>query len=110
MNANETNTMKTKIISKLESHFHPEYLNVINESDQHSGPPGRESHFRVVIVSAAFDGLSRVRRQQSVYTVLATEMQSGIHALGLQCLTPEEWKSKPNLVDSPSCAKGHKHR
>jgi len=46
----------------------------------------------VRIVSAAFQGLSRVERQRRVYAVLADEIDAGLHALALSTLTPEEAK------------------
>jgi acid stress-induced BolA-like protein IbaG/YrbA len=45
----------------------------------------------VHIVSAAFDGQSRVKRQQRVYGVLNDLIDSGeIHAVTMRCQTPEE--------------------
>ena len=49
-----------------------------------------ETHFIVRIVSAAFDGLSRVERQRRVYAALAEELQGPVHALSLTALTPAE--------------------
>jgi acid stress-induced BolA-like protein IbaG/YrbA len=52
---------------------------------------GDGRHFDATIVSSAFAGLSRVRRQQSVNAVLSPHFETGIlHALSMQCLTPEE--------------------
>ena len=55
-------------------------------------PQGSESHFKVVLVSAAFAGLRQIQRQQSVYQVLAEEMAGSVHALTMQTLTPQEWQ------------------
>lgn len=45
----------------------------------------------VMIVAAAFDGLSRVKRQQLVYSLLGDKISSGeIHAVSMRCLTPDE--------------------
>jgi BolA protein len=46
-----------------------------------------------VLVSQSFEGQSAVKRHQSVYAVLAAELQSGVHALALHTYLPEEWKS-----------------
>ena len=55
------------------------------------GGDGR--HFEATIVSAAFDGLSRVQRQQSVNVLLREHFESEtLHALSMQCLTPAEAK------------------
>ncbi|HJO98107.1 MAG TPA: BolA family protein, partial [Rhodospirillales bacterium] len=52
--------------------------------------PEGESHFRVEVVSAAFANKPRVERQRMVYAILAEELSSGIHALALKTLTPDE--------------------
>jgi acid stress-induced BolA-like protein IbaG/YrbA len=55
------------------------------------GVSGDGQHFQAVIVSREFDGLSRVQRQQRVNAVLKEHFDSGVlHALSMQCLTPEE--------------------
>ena len=43
-----------------------------------------------MIVSARFDGQSRVARHRMVYQVLGEMMQKEIHALAITALTPEE--------------------
>ena len=45
----------------------------------------------LMLVSQAFSGLSRVKRQQLVYSFLNEKINSGeIHAVSMKCLTPEE--------------------
>jgi acid stress-induced BolA-like protein IbaG/YrbA len=51
---------------------------------------GDGQHFQAVIVSAAFEGLSRVKRHQLVYGALGDRMRAEIHALSMQTLTPAE--------------------
>ena len=52
---------------------------------------GDGQHFQAVIVSQEFAGLNRVQRQQRVNQVLKEHFDSGVlHALSMQCLTPEE--------------------
>jgi acid stress-induced BolA-like protein IbaG/YrbA len=56
---------------------------------------GDGRHFEAVIVSRAFDGLSRVQRQQCVNAALREHFESEIlHALSMQCLTPAEAKER----------------
>ena len=55
---------------------------------------GDGAHFEAVIVSAAFAGLSRVKRHQLVYAALGDRMREEIHALSMQTLTPEEWAQR----------------
>ena len=82
------------IEEKLTEALQPKQLDVIDESHLHAGHGGArpegETHFRVVIVSALFEGESRVARHRMVTKVLAAEMNNPIHALALKTLTPKE--------------------
>jgi BolA protein len=82
------------IDNKLRMRFAPVRLRVEDESSQHRGHSGYreggESHFRVEIVSAAFEGKNRVARQRLVYDALKDELSAGLHALALTTLTPAE--------------------
>ena len=84
------------IDNKLRTAFTPQRLAIEDESSRHRGHSGwregGESHFRVEIVSAAFEGKSRVARQRLVYAALKDELDAGLHALALTTLTPEEDK------------------
>jgi acid stress-induced BolA-like protein IbaG/YrbA len=52
---------------------------------------GDGQHFFATIVSAEFDGLTRIRRHQRVYAALGERMRAEIHALSMKTLTPAEW-------------------
>ena len=52
---------------------------------------GDGRHFFATIVSAEFEGLSRVRRHQRVYTALGDRMREQIHALSMKTHTPAEF-------------------
>jgi acid stress-induced BolA-like protein IbaG/YrbA len=54
---------------------------------------GDGQHFQALIVSAAFEGLNRIKRHQLVYAALGDRMRQEIHALSMQTLTPAEWKA-----------------
>ncbi len=54
---------------------------------------GDGQHFEAVIVSAAFDGKSRVQRHQLVYSALGDRMRQEIHALSMRTMTPAEWQA-----------------
>lgn len=85
----------------------PDYLQVVNESDQHNVPPGSESHFKVTIVSPQFKNLGLLERHRAVNAVLSKLRDQGLHALALHTFTPEEWQSKQQKVsDSPPCLGG----
>ena len=61
---------------------------------EHLEVVGDGQHFQALIVSPAFAGKSRVQRHQLVYAALGDRMREEIHALSMQTLTPEEWKSR----------------
>ena len=90
-------TTAIAIRDKLARALRPEALEIVDESARHAGHSGArpegETHFRVRIVSAAFAGMSRVERQRIVYGALRDELASGVHALVLSTLTPEEAKA-----------------
>ena len=51
---------------------------------------GDGRHFSALIVSAAFEGKSRVVRHQMVYAALGERMREEVHALSMRTLTPAE--------------------
>jgi len=53
---------------------------------------GDGQHFRALIVSAAFEGLSKVRQHQLVYAALGDRMREEVHALSMTTLTPAQWQ------------------
>lgn len=79
-------SMQERIEKKLNDHFHPTILRVVNESYKHTGHSGDdgsgESHFYVEICAEILSGLSRVAAQRSVYDVLKSELET-VHALSL---------------------------
>ena len=82
------------IINKLREAFVPESLDVIDESHMHEGHaghrPGGETHFRVYIVSPAFQGKSRIDRHRLVNTALEAELKGSVHALAIKAQAPGE--------------------
>ena len=56
---------------------------------------GDGRHFFATIVSAEFEGTSRVARHQRVYQALGDRMREQIHALSMKTLTPGEWATQP---------------
>jgi len=61
---------------------------------EHLEVRGDGHHFEAVIVSAAFDGKSRVQRHQLVYAALGDRMRAEIHALSMQTYAPGEWAQR----------------
>ena len=82
------------IRQKLNAAFSPTRLEVVDDSDRHAGHSGAreggESHFNVLIESAAFAGVSKVVRQRLVYKALADELAGPVHALSVKALAPGE--------------------
>ncbi len=79
---------------KLSKALAPERLDVIDESHLHEGHAGAreggQSHFRLLIVASAFEGLSRVARQRLINDVLREELAGPVHALAMKTLTLDE--------------------
>jgi BolA protein len=82
------------IRQKLERALMPVQLTIEDESHLHKGHaghrPGGETHFRVTVVSAAFEGVSRIGRHRMVTSALTEELNNPVHALALKTLTPTE--------------------
>lgn len=59
--------------------------------DAHVTVRGEGGKFEVEIVSPVFDGLNRVKRQQTVYRILNEHISSGaIHAVSMLLKSPAE--------------------
>ena len=69
---------------------------------------GDGRHFFATIVSATFEGLTRVRRHQRVYAVLGDRMREQIHALSMKTLTPAE-DSQAATAAGPGSARPGSH-
>lgn len=102
--------VQESIEAKLSREFKPSVLRVLNESHMHSVPPNSETHFRVEMVSAKFDSMSRVARSRQVYSTLSEELQNGVHALSLKLFSPQEWEQAGGIAGeaSPQCLGGSK--
>ena len=102
--------VQQQIEAKLRAALSPSQLDVANESHMHSVPAGSETHFRVVVVTDAFEGLRAVARHQRIYQLLSDELANGVHALALHTYTPNEWQQRGNDAPaSPACLGGSKH-
>ena len=98
-------SIETKVAEELK----PVYLDVTNESAMHNVPPDSESHFKLVIVSEKFAGLTRIKRHQTINGILEKELREDLHALSMETLTTEEWEQRHGRTfDSPTCLGGSK--
>ena len=102
-------TMQSTIEAKLAQAFEADHLQVINESHMHNVPPDSETHFKVVLVSPAFEGLRKVARHRLVYAELGAELAGPVHALALHTYTVGEWQARGAAPLSPQCLGGSRH-
>ena len=62
--------VRKSLEKKLKNAFQPTWFQVLNESNMHNVPPNSESHFKVIVVSAAFNKKSRIERHQMINAIL----------------------------------------
>ena len=98
-----------RIRSKLIEVLSPTRLKIDNDSKRHAGP-ATDTHFRLVVVSEAFEGHHRVARQRMVFACLAEELDGPVHALQMKCLTEQEYAAAEGEVTlkAPPCAGAHR--
>ncbi len=89
-----TGRIAPEIERRLRAALDPAHLVVTNDSARHRGHSGDdgsgESHFTVEVVSARFEGMSRVERQRAVNSALADLLRDRIHALAIKARAPGE--------------------
>jgi BolA protein len=85
---------RVSVIEKLlDAALSPSYLLVKDQSHLHAGHAGAKEgkgHFEVIVVSEKFGGLNRIARHRLVYGALGDFMNSDIHALQINAITPSE--------------------
>lgn len=102
-------TIQQHIQSKLDDALHPDVLEVVNESHMHNVPPGSESHFKITVVTKAFEDKMLVARHRMINKLLADELAGAVHAIALHTYTPDEYFERAGSVpDSPPCEGGDK--
>ena len=83
----------------------PSALEVQNESHMHAGT-AKETHFKVVVVSDAFEGKKLLERHRLVNALFADAIgkPGGIHALAIHAYTPSQWQARGGEIPaSPPC-------
>ncbi len=82
----------SEIRAALQRELAPTSIEIFDDSARHAGHAGaREGgHFRVTLVSTAFQGRPQLERHRLVYAAVASLMGRGIHALNIIARTPEE--------------------
>ena len=100
-------SVQQTIETKIQEALSPSYLEVLNESYMHNVPQNSETHFKVVVVSDAFNTKNRVQRHQTINLLLADELAGPVHALSMQTQTKAEWSaSGGRKLSSPACHGG----
>lgn len=83
-----------EMIERLTAALSPTRLELEDQSHHHIGHAGHdargESHFALIIESAAFAGLNRVARQRKIYAALGELMHERVHALTIKAKAPGE--------------------
>ena len=80
-------TTKSQIEELLRDAFSPDFIEVRDVSEGHSGHagarPGGETHFEVFITSKAFTGKSRIQSHRLIHGILEPFLRTSVHALAL---------------------------
>ncbi|MFT7220520.1 MAG: BolA protein [Candidatus Azotimanducaceae bacterium] len=100
-------SIQTVIEQKLSDSLDLDHLEVINESGNHNVPAGSESHFKVTLVSKAFEPMKLIQRHKRVNEILKHELAHDIHALAMHTYTSGEWQKRHGETPmSPPCLGG----
>lgn len=92
-----------RIEERLRSTLPVEHLEVEDESHLHAGHAGARDgrgHFRVLVVSRLFGDKSPLQRHRLIYDAMDSLMQTDIHALSIQAMTPAEHASAETRRDA----------
>ena len=110
----QTSSRADRLEAILTQAFAPTVLQIQDDSARHAGHAGAQAggqtHYSVLLVSAAFQGVNRVARSRAVHTALAAEFgpaeQGGMHALALTLRTPEEHAAhdREHNLPPPACS------
>lgn len=92
-------TRAEELRSLLQTELGATHVEVADESHLHAGHAGARAgggHFRAVVVSSRFRGLSPVKAQQLVYRALGDRLLPGgpVHAFAMTTMTPEQWRAR----------------
>lgn len=87
-----------RIIELLKT-LNPTHLDLVNDSQKHAnhvehlGSAGftGETHYKLVIVSDIFKGLSRIDRQRKINDLLKDEFLNGLHAFQMKIYSFDEY-------------------
>ncbi|MEQ1724203.1 MAG: BolA family protein [Pseudobdellovibrio sp.] len=85
-------------ILELMKQLGPIKIELVNDSHKHAshaehiGGAGLtgDTHYKLTIISAQFEGQSRIDRQRMIMNLLKDEFKNGLHALEIKAKSPSE--------------------
>ena len=98
------------LLSRLTERLAPSLLVIENESHRHKSRGEAESHFKVLVVSAAFENVAVIDRHRLVNKAVSDG--AGVlpcHALAIKALTPAQFEARPGVLSefaTPPCLGG----
>ncbi len=95
------------MVANVNTALSPVHLELVNESASHGGGPDAESHFKLLVVSAHFDGKSIIDRHRLVNDAVRGDSSNiPVHALSISAKTPAQWEKGAAIHQTPRCAGG----
>lgn len=82
-----------EIEARLRERLDAVHVEIEDESRLHAGHGASGGHYRALVVSPRFAGLSRVAAQRLVFAALGEWMDGPIHAFAVRTATPEAWQA-----------------
>ncbi|AOP33980.1 BolA family transcriptional regulator [Leptospira tipperaryensis] len=83
-------SIQEEIRFRLSQELRPSKLEVVDFSEEHSGHAGNPenkaegTHIKIVLISSAFLGKSKVEQHRMVYSILQPWIDAGLHAIVLE--------------------------
>ena len=82
-------SLEPRIRAALEAAFAPENLEIVNESNLHTGhnpeaAATNDTHYRIRIAAASLAGKSRVNQHREINEALKFAFDEGLHALAIE--------------------------
>jgi stress-induced morphogen len=103
--------MYDHLYQKLTTQLSPTLLVIEDESHRHNSGKGPESHFKVLVVSALFDGRAILERHRMVNAAVFVDGSLPVHALSIKAMTPAQYEkvgeSALSEFKTPPCLGGH---
>ena len=97
--------LASAMVASVRAALAPVHIELVNESAGHGGGADAESHFKLLVVSAAFDGKSVLDRHRLVNdAVRGGSANIPVHALSISAKTPEQWAKGAAMHETPRCA------